>query len=67
MRIDAVWAQIISDLFVNLAAGWFGVVLILTPRGNLPRKVNLFVLTVDVTAGIVSLVLAFWLRNLGGL
>ena len=67
MRIDPVWVQIVSDLFVNLAAGWLGVVLIVAPRAKMSKHIDWLVLTADMVAGIVSLVVAFGLKKWGGI
>ena len=67
MRIDPVWVQIVSDLFVNLAAGWLGVVLIVAPRAKMSKHIDWLVLTADMVVGIVSLVVAFGLKKWGGI
>ena len=55
---------VLSELFVNLAAGWFGAVFIVPNFSGLKLPFNLFVLTMDILLGIFSLVVAFKLRKL---
>lgn len=62
--VDSIWLTTISDLFVNLSAGWFGVVLILSPTVRVPKKANLLVLTFDIIFGSFSLTVAYMLRTL---
>ncbi|KKU29373.1 MAG: hypothetical protein UX80_C0002G0009 [Candidatus Amesbacteria bacterium GW2011_GWA2_47_11b] len=54
---------ILSDLFVNLAAGWFGAVFIVSNFFQLGLPANWLVLTIDIVLGILSLVLALRLRK----
>lgn len=61
--IDPILFTVLSDLLVNLSAGWFGVALILPIAVRKP-KVRLSALTINITLGIVSLLLAFVLRKL---
>lgn len=63
MRIDVVWAQIISELCVNLSAGWIGAAVVIPVTSKLDRRVNLGVLTVNLALAIVFLVAAFELRS----
>lgn len=64
MKIDPVWFTVISDLFVNLSAGWFGVVLIAPNFLTKKSPLKYFLLTSDIVAGIVSLVIAFELKKI---
>ena len=63
-KFDQILLSILSDLFVNLAAGWFGAVIIISPTLRLFRRANLIILTADITFAIVSLTFAFTLRKL---
>lgn len=63
MRIDAIWLQIISDLCVNLSAGWIGAAVAIPATSKLNKKVNLGVLTVNLALAIVFLIAAFELRS----
>lgn len=63
MRVDVVWLQIISELCVNLSAGWIGAAVVIPVTSKLDRKVNLGVLTVNLALSIVFLVAAFELRS----
>ncbi len=56
------WFSIISDLFVNLAAGWFGVVFIV-PIQSKRVKVKFWLLTTNLVLGILCLEIAFLLRS----
>lgn len=58
MKLSATWFEIFSELFVNLAAGWIGISLLELPvlfSGNLG---NIFLLTIKLASGILSLYLA---------
>lgn len=61
--LDSVWSGILSDLFVNLAAGWFGAVIIVPNFVEGKGKRKLLVLTTDVLLCIVSLATAFILKR----
>lgn len=58
-----VWFEILSDLFVNLAAGWLGVVVVILPVTRLKRKIDWFGLTMNIVLATVSLVIAYKLRQ----
>jgi len=64
IMIDFTWFGIFSDLFINLAAGWFGAVIIVPNFSGINPPFNFLILTGDVLAGILSLVAAFKLRRL---
>lgn len=64
MKIDLNWFEILSDLFINLSAGWFGAVIIVPNFAGLNRSLNFLVLTVDVIFGMFFLVLAFRFKKL---
>lgn len=57
------WFNIISDLFVNLSAGWFGAAFILPAVSENLLTVDFRLLTADIILGILSLVLARVLRK----
>jgi len=58
-----VWFEILSDLFVNLAAGWFGLVLIETQLSPVTDISSVFFLTFKTLLGILSLILAKRLKE----
>lgn len=62
MRSDAVWLQIISELCVNLSAGWIGAAVVIPVTSKLDRRVNLGLLTMNLVAATLFLVAAFELR-----
>lgn len=64
--MDPSWFLILSDLFINLAAGWLGVVLIVPITSKKSRKIKLVVLTTNMLFAIFSLVAAYELKKLGG-
>lgn len=64
MRFDPSWFEIISELLVNLSAGWFGAVLIVPIFAGREFPFNFAILTSDVLGGILSLVVALKLRKL---
>lgn len=60
-QIDPLWLTIFSDLFVNLAAGWFGAVIIV-PFISRRQKVPWWLLIFNVMSGILALFIAYFLR-----
>lgn len=57
------WPNIISDLFVNLAAGWIGAIII-TPNYSKAKKfIKIVLLIVDIFAVILCLWLANYLKT----
>ena len=63
-EIMAVWNGLIADLLVNMAAGWFGAVLIVPNFSKETGFSKWGILTVDLVMGILSLLLAFKLKIL---
>lgn len=57
---------ILSELFVNLAAGWFAAAFIIPVTGKFPKKLNLWLLTNNLFLGTVSLLAAILLRKASG-
>jgi len=54
----------VSDLLINLSAGWFGAMLIV-PNFSKDRGLRkIVILTLDLCAAIVCLVASFMLRNI---
>ncbi len=65
MRIDPVWFTLLSELFVNLSAGWFGAAFVVPAITEQPLSWDLSVLTIDVCLGMLFLVFAFQFRKAG--
>jgi len=63
MSDQTVWLTLLSDLFVNLSAGWFGAAVVLPATMKSLQRINLWVLTTNVVFAIVSLWVAFQLRK----
>jgi len=63
-KIDPVFLLAVSDLLINLSAGWFATVLILPNLAEIHSLSNWFILTGNILAGIVSLYLGYKLRKL---
>ena len=59
------WLIGVSDLFINLSAGWFGAVFIIPVFSNSSLIYNLPILTGDLIMGILFLVSAIELRKKG--
>ena len=57
------WFIILSDLFVNLAAGWFGIILIGPALANISSFIDILWLLSNVIIGIICLLLAYKLRT----
>ena len=64
MTLDRYWFQVLSELFINLSAGWLGAAAILPIIQTRPRPVNLGLLLTNLTFAIVYLVLAYHLHKL---
>lgn len=62
--IDPVFISTLADLFVNLSAGWLAAAVVVSPKLRRPGKFVFLVLTGNVMAAILSLLLAFGLRKL---
>ena len=63
MRIDPILSSVISDLFVNLSAGWLGAVIIVPTFSKRKGLKKLWVLTFNLGASILSLVIAFFIKK----
>lgn len=68
MPLAILIVDIVADLLVNLAAGWFGVVLVIPftfPALSLPeRKQNAIVLLSNIAFGMMAVVTATLIRYL---
>jgi hypothetical protein len=64
MRFDPILSSVLADLSVNLSAGWVGA-LVIVPNFSKERGARrLLILTVDILAAIVCLIIAFVLKKL---
>lgn len=63
-KFDTEWFSIISDLSVNLAAGWLGVAFIVPNFYGIRSPFNFLVLTGDILIAILFLVTAFKLKKI---
>lgn len=61
--LDPVLLVTLSDLLLNLSAGWFGATLIVIP-GLKEAKLNRFLLTINIGSGSLTLLVAYLLRKL---
>jgi len=57
-----VWQIALSELFINLSAGWFGAALIL-PMTTGKFKINSSLLLINILYGILSLLIGILLRS----
>lgn len=57
--------HVLSDLFVNLSAGWFGAALILSIYARDGQKIDWSALIFNLFFGMLSLVVAYIIINLG--
>lgn len=62
-KIEPALLVILSELLVDLAAGWFGAVFIVPNFTKIRSPFNLAILTGGILAGILSLAIAFRLRK----
>ena len=63
--IKKILFSVLADFSINLAAGWFGAVIIVPNFSGINWPYNILILTADVLAGIFSLVIAIELRKFG--
>lgn len=67
MRIlDPLFLITLSDLFINLSAGWFGAAAII-PLASKRITLRWKLLPIHIGFGIVSLLLSYLLKKAGGL
>ncbi|MBI2613782.1 MAG: hypothetical protein HYW62_03340 [Candidatus Levybacteria bacterium] len=64
-RVDRLWFKLISEILVNLSAGWIGLTLTVPFAENKDALVKFGLLTGNITLAIVSLMGAFRLRKKG--
>jgi hypothetical protein len=57
-----IWLQAISELFINLSAGWFGAAIIFPITSN-KRKIKKLALILNIFFGIFALVIAVVIRS----
>lgn len=62
MRFNPIWSSVLSDLFVNLSAAWFGAAFVVPNLANQPGW--FLVLTGNLLNGIVFLAIAVKLKEL---
>jgi hypothetical protein len=62
-NVNPVIRSILGDLFINLAAGWIGVLIIVPNFSNERGWKKKIILTADIVLAIICLLLAFLLRN----
>lgn len=61
---DTVLFLVVSELFVNLSAGWFGAAFIAPNFSHRKAPLKYFLLTLDFILGILFLLIAFQLRRI---
>lgn len=61
--MDKIMAEIISDLFINLASGWIGAAIILPATTHTSKKINRFILTYNLIIATVILVVVFIIKT----
>jgi hypothetical protein len=67
MRPDPAWWITFSELFINLSAGWFGATFIIPLSSKAPKRINLWLLTINIGLGIFFLIVSFEFKKLSGL
>jgi hypothetical protein len=63
MIIDKILFSIISDLLINLSAGWFGAILIVPNFSKIRGRSRLWVLLSDFVAAMICLAISYELRR----
>ena len=64
MQISVIWFSILSDLSVNLAAGWTGAIIILPNFSTKKGLERFLILTNDILWIILFLLLAFIFKSI---
>lgn len=62
MRPDPILLNLLAELLVNLSAGFYGAAFIVPLQRKRPTKLNLKLLTVNVSLGTLILALAYLLQ-----
>ena len=62
-KIDPAFLLSLSELFINLSAGWFGAAFIVPLSVESISKINLGILTVNVGFGILCFVIGYFLKK----
>ena len=58
------WNQVLSEFLINIAAGWFGAVIIVPNFSDGKGKTKIAILIVDLVLVIVCLLAAFQIRKI---
>jgi hypothetical protein len=58
----SLWFNIISELLIDLSAGWFGAAFIVSTFSEKSLSINFGILILDIGFGILFLLVAFNLR-----
>lgn len=66
MAADPVFLLVLSDVFANLSAAWFGAAIIV-PLSSKRTKINYWLLTGNIASAILALLVAFALRKSVGI
>ena len=64
-RVDRLWFTLVSEVLVNLSAGWLGIALATMLASDKSNVVKFGLLTGNLGLAIVSLMAAFKLRKRG--
>lgn len=66
MSFDNHLIEILIDLYTNMAAGWFGAILIFAPANVRKNKIKtaLYTLIYNIVFGMFSIVAAYYLKLL---
>ena len=64
IKVDGIILGALSELFINLSAGWFFSAFLVPFSQDLSIQTRIFLLTVDLVLGIVCLLLGIKLRRL---
>ena len=63
MKVDPILLGVISDLLVNLSAGWIGAAVILPSQLFKQKRKRLWGLSVNLVCAILALISAYYLRK----
>ena len=64
MNLSASWVSVLSELSINLAAGWFATAIIVPIAFSMFRPINRYTLAGNLILGIMATLVAVKLRTL---
>lgn len=63
MAAAQLWFPLLSDLFVNLSAGWFGAVFVVSTKSRLQSRHDVGLLITNLLFAILALLIAYLFKK----